>query len=96
VAEEYGAENVIVLLGSPDPDSTEIFAETVVNGDPTFAGPLTGANLHLAVLHVLEPDVKSKAEPSVYEHEVGLMAGVLDTDRIVEVVRRVRENARKQ
>jgi len=85
-----------VLLGSPDPDSTEILAETVVNGDPTFAGPLAGANLHLSVFHVLEAEVRSKAEPKVYEHEVGLMAGVLDTDRIIEVVRRVREQAGQQ
>lgn len=39
-AEKYGAENVVVILGSSDPEGAEIYAETVTLGDPTFAGPL--------------------------------------------------------
>ena len=39
-AEKYGAENVVVILGSSDPEVAEIYAETVTLGDPTFAGPL--------------------------------------------------------
>ena len=41
-AEKYGAENVVVILGSSDPEGAEIYAETVTLGDPTFAGPLAG------------------------------------------------------
>ena len=36
-AEKYGAENVVVILGSSDPEGAEIYAETVTLGDPTFA-----------------------------------------------------------
>ena len=39
-AEKFGAENCVVILGSSDPEGAEIYAETVTNGDPTFAGPL--------------------------------------------------------
>ena len=53
-AEKYGAENVVVILGSSDPEGAEIYAETVTLGDPTFAGPLAGVPLGLCVCHVLE------------------------------------------
>ena len=33
--ERHGKENLIVLLGSPNPESAAIAAETVVSGDPT-------------------------------------------------------------
>ena len=46
-AEKYGAENVVVILGSSDPEGAEIYAETVTLGDPTFAGPLAGVPLGL-------------------------------------------------
>ena len=39
-AEKFGPENVVVILGSSDAEGAEIYAETVTNGDPTFAGPL--------------------------------------------------------
>ena len=53
-AEKYGVEDLIVVLGSSDPEGAEIYAETVTMGDPTFAGPLAGAPLGLCVYHVLE------------------------------------------
>ena len=46
-AEKYGAENCVVVLGSSDAEGAEIYAETVTNGDPTFAGPLAGVSLGL-------------------------------------------------
>ena len=57
-AEKYGAENVVVILGSSDPEGAEIYAETVTLGDPTFAGPVAGVPLGLCVCHVLEPEIK--------------------------------------
>ena len=48
-AEKYGAENCVVVLGSSDAEGAEIYAETVTNGDPTFAGPLAGVSLGLPV-----------------------------------------------
>jgi glycine reductase len=78
------------LLGSPDPDSAEIFADTVVNGDPTYAGALAGVSLGLPVFHVLEPEVRAAASGSIYDSQVGLMEGVLESKLIIEAVRRVR------
>ena len=41
-AEEYGAENLVVVLGAAEGEAAGLAAETVTLGDPTFAGPLTG------------------------------------------------------
>ena len=40
-AEEYGAENLVVVLGAAEGEAAGLAAETVTLGDPTFAGPLT-------------------------------------------------------
>ena len=38
-AEEYGAENLVVVLGAAEGEAAGLAAETVTLGDPTFAGP---------------------------------------------------------
>lgn len=44
-AEEYGPENVVVIVGAAEGEAAGLAAETVTAGDPTFAGPLTGSSL---------------------------------------------------
>ena len=58
LSETHGAPNLIVILGAPDPEAAEISAETVILGDPAFAGALAGAQLGLDVYHVLEDEVR--------------------------------------
>ena len=53
---QHGAERLLVLLGAPDAESAEISAETVILGDPTFAGPLAETQLGLDVYHILEEE----------------------------------------
>ncbi len=88
-AEEHG-KDVVVVLGQPDPDSAELAAETVHNGDPTYAGPLAGVSLGLPVYHILEDEIQSQVDPAKFEAEVGLMALTLDKDKIREGMDRVR------
>ena len=83
----------MVVLGSPTVESAETFAETVINGDPSYAGPLAGVSLDLPVYHVLEPEIKQQADEEVYQRQVGLMEEVLDTADIVGAVHRVREKS---
>ena len=59
-AEKFGAENVVVLLGAAEGEASGLAAETVTNGDPTYAGPLTGVQLGLKVYHVCEPEIKEE------------------------------------
>jgi hypothetical protein len=82
VADEHGSA-VVVLLGTPDADSTQTLAQTVVTGDPSYAGPLAGVPLGLPVLHVFETDVKRQVPDDVYEAQVALMEMSLDRDAIL-------------
>jgi glycine reductase len=90
-SEKYGSENVVVLLGSPDEDSADIFAETVTIGDPTYAGPLAGVALNLSVYHILEDEIKAQIPEDVYQDQVGLMEISLDKDRICDAMKTARE-----
>jgi hypothetical protein len=90
LAEQHGRDRVLVLLGSPDPEAAEIAAETVVLGDPTYAGPLTEAQLGLEVYHVLEDDIRNEIPPEVFEEQIGVMADVLDAAGLSEAVAAMR------
>jgi glycine reductase len=96
LAEESGRENVVVILGAPDPEAAEIAAETVVLGDPSYAGPLAGAQLGLDVYHVLDEEVRRAVPDDVWEDQIGVMADVLDTDALTAAVAAMRLKAADQ
>ena len=79
-----------MILGSPDPESAEIAAETVITGDPSYAGPLTEAQLGLEVHHLLEEDVKSLIPEDVWEDQIGVMSDVFEAEAITAAVERMR------
>ena len=84
LAEKDGRDGLLVLLGQPDPASTAMFAETVTQGDPTWAGPLAGVPLGLPVYHILEPEIKAQIDPELYQEHVGLLELTVDVDEIVQ------------
>ena len=86
-ADEYGAENLVVVLGAAEGEA----AETVTAGDPTFAGPLTGVQLGLTVYHVCEPEMKAEFDEAVYDEQVSMMEMVLDVDDIVSEMSAIRD-----
>ena len=90
-ADEYGPENLVVVLGAAEGEAAGLAAETVTAGDPTFAGPLTGVQLGLAVYHVCEPEIKDEFDPEVYDEQVGMMEMVLDIDDICDEMNAIRE-----
>ena len=89
--EQYGKEDLVVVLGAPDADSAELYAETVVHGDPSWAGPLAGVSLGLPVFHILEPTIKAQIDPSLYKEHLELMDIALDGERISKALQKVRE-----
>lgn len=91
LSNEYGAENVVVLLGAAEGEASGLAAETVTNGDPTYAGPLTGVSLGLTVYHVCEPEVKAEFDEAIYDEQVGMMEMVLDIDDISSEMQGIRE-----
>ncbi len=95
LTEQYGGENIVMLLGGAEPESASIAAETVTVGDPTFAGPLAGVSLGLKVYHVVEPEIKAEFDPKVYEEQVAMMEMVLDVDNLVAEVAKMRQEGSK-
>lgn len=91
-AEKYGAENIVVVLGAAEGEAAGLAAETVTNGDPTFAGPLTGVQLGLSVFHIVEPEIKNEVDESVYDDQISMMEMVLDVDDIISEMTPIRED----
>ena len=85
-SQTHDKADLVVLLGSPDPESATIAAETVVEGDPSYAGALAGAQLGLDVFHILDDEIKSEVPEDVWEEQIGVMADVLEADALAETV----------
>ena len=94
-AEKFGAENTVVILGSSDAEGAGIYAETVSNGDPTYAGPLAGVPLGLAVYHVFDSEIRAEADAAAWEEQISMMEMVLDVDDIVKEMSSIREQFSK-
>lgn|SRR5690554_1857368 len=88
LAEKYGNEDLIVVLGGAEAEASGLAAETVSQGDPTFAGPLAGVSLGLKAYHIFE--LKDEIDPAVYDEQVSMMEMVLDVDAIVNEVKTYR------
>ena len=91
LTEEYGAENIVVVLGASEGEAAGLAAETVTAGDPTFAGPLTGVQLGLSVFHVCEPQIKDEVDADVYDEQVCMMEMVMDVDDIANEMSSIRD-----
>jgi len=50
----------------------EVFAETVTEGDPSYAGPLAGVSLKIPVYHVLEEDVMAVVPEAIRQEKLQL------------------------
>lgn len=90
MAEQHRDDEIIVLLGTPNGESTRLYALTVSEGDPSWAGPLAGVALGLPVYHVTEAVVKDQIPADVFEEHVALMEVVLDVDDIAKAAQEVR------
>lgn len=94
-AEKFGAENVVVILGSSDAEGAEIYAETVSNGDPTYAGPLAGVPLGLPVYHIFDSEIRDECDPSAWEEQISMMEMVLDPEPLAAAVKGIRDQFSK-
>ena len=84
LAEKYGNDELIVVLGGAEAEASGLAAETVSTGDPTFAGPLAGVPLGLKAYHMFE--LKDEVDPAVYEEQISMMEMVLDVEAIISEV----------
>jgi betaine reductase len=90
VVDRVGKDDLVVLLGSPNPESAELYAATVTMGDPTYAGPLAGIPLGLPVYHILENEIVEQLPPEVYQEQLQMAALTLDVEDITATVQRIR------
>jgi glycine/sarcosine/betaine reductase complex component A len=79
-----------VILGTPNAESTKLYALTVTEGDPSWAGALAGVQLGLPVYHVTEEAVKAQIPSEVYDEQVALMEMVLEVGDIRNAMQEVR------
>ena len=90
LADEHGTDSLVVVLGAADLEAIEVAAETLTAGDPAYVGALAGVPLGLPVVHILDEDVKEQVDPGVYEDQVGLLEMSLDTDKVRDVMTKLR------
>jgi len=92
LADQYGPDNLAVVLGNGEANGVEVFAETVTSGDPSYAGPLAGVSLKIPVYHVLEPEIAGIVPEKVRKDKLELSALVIDVEPMKEVLQASRES----
>lgn len=90
IVEQHGRDGVIAVLGATAPESLRMIAETLMGGDPSYAGPLTGVALGIPSYHILERAIAGQVAPAVYERELALTASVTDVAELVKPLEQVR------
>ena len=91
LADQYGPENLTVVLGNGEANGVEVFAETVTQGDPSYAGPLAGVALKIPVYHVLEEEVMGQIPVNLREDKLQLSCLVIDVEPMHQVLQASRE-----
>ena len=91
MADRLGTHDMVVLLGTPNAESSRLYGLTVTEGDPAWAGVLAGVRLDLPVFHIAEPEIKAQIDPEVFQNQVGLAEMVLDTEEIFQALRQIRK-----
>lgn len=90
LAEAYGKDGIVVLLGAPTTESSKVQFETVTTGDPSYAGPLAGVELGLPAYHVFEPNVKAAIDPDQYAENLEVLEMGLEAEAIVRALAEIR------
>ena len=90
-AEQWGAENLVAIIGCADTAGAKVYAETLTSGDPYESGPLAGIALHLPVFHVLDDEIKADIAPELWTEHISMMERILDAPALAATVRAIRE-----
>lgn len=89
LAQKYGDEELIAVLGSADPEMAVIAAETVAGGNLTFVDPFAEAQLGLKAYHIAE--LKEFIDQQVYLRHMEMIEMTLDIPRIIHEVSTIRK-----
>src|SRR4030095_424 len=91
LGDQYGPENLAVILGNGEASGVEVFAETVTQGDPSYAGPLAGVALKIPVYHVLEEEVMAQVPENLRDEKLQLSSLVIEVEPMHQVLEASRE-----
>ena len=91
LADQYGPENLTVVLGNSEANGVEVFAETVTEGDPSYAGPLAGVSLKIPVYHVLEEEVMAEVPANLRDEKLQLSSLVIDVEPMHKLLQTARD-----
>jgi len=75
-----------VVWGITNEQYLEVGSKTVIEGDPSWSGPLAGESLRLKVFHVLEPEIRNQIPQEVYEEELMLLELAVGEEKIDKTV----------
>jgi betaine reductase len=90
LADEVGADKLVVVLGATEMQGLELAASTLTEGDPSYAGVLAGVSLRLPVYHILESAVRGSLPAEVGERHLGMAVMVADVGQIEAAMPRLR------
>lgn len=88
--EKYGADKILLLLGTGEKQSTRLAVQTVTIGDPSGKGVLSGLALGVPYLHVLEASFREAIEEDAWDEHLKIYETALDIAVLHEEIRRCR------
>jgi len=75
-----------VVWGITNEQYLEVGSRTVIDGDPSWSGPLAGESLKLQVFHILEPGIRNRIPQDVYDDELMLLELAIGDEKIRKTV----------
>lgn len=87
LAGKHGPENLVVVLGFLDLQLIAIYAATLIFGDISYSGSLSGVELRLEVHHILELEVKAQIPEDIYQTQMGLVEITTGPEKIEQICR---------
>lgn len=96
ITEKYGEENIIVILGCAEADTSTLIVRTITESilgenEPDAIHNLSGAEFGMNIYHMLEPEIKDECNSTVYDKHCKVMEIVLDSDKIIKELKSIRE-----
>ncbi len=75
-----------MVWGVTNEQYLDVGSRTVMEGDPSWSGPLAGEALHLKVFHVLEPEIRDHIPQEVYDEELMLLELAVGDEKIEKTI----------
>lgn len=75
-----------MVWGITNEQYLEVGSRTVTEGDPSWTGPLAGQGLRLQVFHILEPAIRDRIPPDVFDDELMLLELAIGDEKIAKTV----------